>query len=342
MSHGLTTAALGRRSLFTALPCLSAASLLPCWQRATAQTQASAATWPERRVRLITPATPGSSLDLITRLVAERLSARWGQPVVVEGRPGADGIPALEAMLGAPPGEALLSTNHGAITVTPILHPRLGFDPMTEMPSVVDLTADQFGVAVPAALPVRDLVGLIAHARERPGALNYTAAPGPPYLAMRAFLRDAGLDMVFVGYRGVGVATVSEMLAGRLHAMMVPLVPVVGAAREGRLRVIAVTGPERAPALPEVPTSTEQGFPGFRQEGIHGLFGWRGMPDVLRDRIAAEAAAVVADPALAERLSSAGLMVRRGGTPATFAATLAEQRGRWAALAQEFGAAPPS
>jgi tripartite-type tricarboxylate transporter receptor subunit TctC len=341
MSQGQTRPVLGRRSLLAALPCLSAASL-SSWRRATAQVQASVAAWPERRVRLITPATPGSSLDLITRLLAERLAARWGRPVVIESRPGADGIPALEAMRGAAPGEALLSTNHGVITVTPILHPRLGFDPMAEMPPVVDLTADQFGVAVAAALPVHDLAGLISHSRERAGALNYTAAPGPPYLAMRAFLRDAGLDMVFVGYRGVGAATVAEMLGGRLHVMMVPLAPVVGAAREGRLRVVAVTGPERAPALPEVPSSIEQGFPAFRQEGIHGLFGWRGMPDELRERIAAEAAAVLADPVLAERLRSAGMLVRRGGTPTAFAATLAEQRGRWAALAREFGAAPPS
>ncbi|MBV1800414.1 tripartite tricarboxylate transporter substrate binding protein [Siccirubricoccus sp. G192] len=273
--------------------------------------------------------------------MAERLAARWGKPVVVEGRPGADGIPALEAMLAAPPGEALFSTNHGVVTVTPILHPRLGFDPMVELAPVVDLTADQFGVAVPAATAPRDLADLIARARERPGALNWTAAAGPPYLAMRAFLRDAGLDMAFVGYRGVGAAVVTELIAGRLDAMMVPLASVVGAAREGRLRVVAVTGPERAPALPEVPTSAEQGFPGFRQEGIHGLFGWRGMPEALRARIAAEAAAAVAEPALAERLRAAGLLVRAGGTPERFAATLAEQREHWAALAREFGANPP-
>jgi tripartite-type tricarboxylate transporter receptor subunit TctC len=340
MSQGEFTSVLRRRSLLTGLPCTGIAAALAISRRATAQ--ATAAAWPQRRVRLIMPAAPGSSLDFITRLMAERLAALWGQPVVVEGRPGADGIPALEAMLAAPPGEALLSTNHGVITVTPILHPRLGFDPMAEMPPIVDLTADQFGVAVPVALPARDLSGLVSLAREQPGTLNWTAAPGPPYLAMRAFLRDVGVDMVFVGYRGVGAATVAEMLAGRLHAMMVPLAPVVAATRAGRLRVVVVTGPERAPALPEVPTSAEQGFPGFRQEGIHGLFGWKGLPELLRARIAAEASAAVADPGLAAQPHNSGLLVRRGGTPSAFAATLVEQRGRWTALAQEFGAAPPS
>jgi tripartite-type tricarboxylate transporter receptor subunit TctC len=116
----------------------------------------------------------------------------------------------------------------------------------------------------------------------------------------------------------------------------------LGAVREGRLRLLAVTGAERAPAVPEVPTSAEQGFPAFRQEGIHGLFGWKGMPMALRERIAGEAATVVAEPAVAERLRQAGRLVRRGGTPASFAAVLAEQRQHWAALAQEFGMAPPA
>lgn len=326
-------AAPGRRAVLAALP----ATALPL-RHPGAQ---PAANWPDRRVRLIAPAVPGSALDLVTRLMAERLGARWGQQVIVEGRPGGDGVPALETMLRAPPGDALLLANHGVMTVTPILNPRLGFDPMAEMPAIADLTADQFSVVVPASLPVRDLAGLVGHARARPGALNYTAAQGPPYLAVRAFLRDAGLDMVFVAYRGVGSATVAEMVAGRLHAMMTPIAPIVGAVRDGQLRAIAVTGPERAPALPDVATSTEQDFPAFRQEGIHGLFGWKGMADPLRERIAAEAGTILADPALAERLRATGLLVR-GGTPEGFAATLGAQRRHWAALAREFGTAPPS
>ncbi|WP_207537719.1 Bug family tripartite tricarboxylate transporter substrate binding protein [Sabulicella rubraurantiaca] len=329
-------AAPGRRTILALLPGLGAAP-----PRGAAQADGASA-WPQRRVRIITPAPPGSSLDLVARLMAERLGARWVQPVTVEGRPGVDGIPALEAMIAAAPGDALFLANHGAVTVTPLLNPRLGFDPMAALSPILDLSTDLFGVAVPAALPVRDLPGLVGHARENPGRLNYAAAPGPPYLAMRAFLRDAELDMVHVGFRGIGAATVAEMLAGRLHVVLAPLTPLAGVAREGRLRVVAVTGGERAPALPDVPTSAEQGFPGFRQEGIHGLFGWKDMPEALRERIANEANSVLADTLLAERLRGMGLLARSGGTPASFAALLAEQRERWAGLAREFGAAPPS
>jgi tripartite-type tricarboxylate transporter receptor subunit TctC len=293
-------------------------------------------------VRLITPAPPGSSLDLVSRLVGERLAVRWSQSVAVENRPGADGIPALEAMVTTTPGDALMMANHGVVTVTPTLHPRLAFDPMAELVPLVDVAADQFGLAVAATLPVQDLAGFVAHTLERPGALNWTAAPGPPYLAMRAFLRDAGLAAEFVAFRGVGTAAVTELVAGRLQAMLAPIATFVAAARDGRVRVLTVTGAQRTPALPEVATSTEQGFAGFRQEGVHGMFGWKGMPEPLRTRIAAEAAAVIAEPALVERLRNAGLDVRLGGTPERFAAILAEQRERWSTLAREFGAAPPS
>ena len=325
-----------RRALVAAAPLLAATCLRPL------SGLAQPPPWPDRRVRMLAPAAPGSSLDLVARAVAQALAARWGQPVIVEGRPGADGIPAMEAVLAAPPGDALLLANHGVVTVTPILHPRLAFDPMTTFPPILDITADQFGVAVANDLPVRDLAALVAHAGANPGALNFTSPPGPPYLAMRAFMRDAGVQATFVGYRGVGAATAGEMLAGRLHAMMTPLAPIVGLAREGKLRVIAVTGAVRAPVLPDVPTSAEQGFPAFRQEGIHGLFGWPGMQDRQRARIAADLGAVLADGALAERLRAAGLLLRPGATTQGFAATLVEQRARWASLAQEFGAAPPS
>lgn len=295
--------------------------------------------WPQRRVRLIAPAVPGSSLDLVARLIGDGLAARWGQPVAVENRPGADGIPALEAMLAAAPGEALLMTNHGALSVTPILHPRLAFDPMAEFVPICDLTADPFGVVVSAALPVRDLAGLVALLRERPGALNWTSAPGPPYLAMRAFLRDAGdLRAEFVAFRGVGGAVVAELSAGRIQFMLAPVASFLSGARDGPIRALAVTGDQRATTLPDVPTTPEAGFPTFRQEGVHGLVGWKGMPPALATRLAADAVAVAA--LQADRLTRAGLAMRPGGTPLRFAALLNDQRARWAGLAREFGATP--
>ena len=298
-----------------------------------------AGAWPQRRVRLIAPAAPGSSLDRVTRLVGEGLAARWVQPVAVENRPGADGIPALEAMLAAPPGEALMMANHGALSVTQILHPRLPFDPMVEFVPICDLTADPFGVVVPVTLPAPDLAGLVALLRDRPGALNWTAAPGPPYLAMRAFLRDAGdLRAEFVAFRGVGGAVVAELAAGRIQFMIAPVASFLGAVREGPIRALAVTGDQRAAALPQAPTTAEAGFPTFRQEGVHGLVGWKSMSPALAARLASEAVAVAA--AQAERLRSAGLVLRPDGTPMRFAALLDEQRARWAGLAGEFGATP--
>lgn len=332
-------AALRRRHLLATLAGL--APPVAAVRRALAQAVAASPPWPERRVRLVVPAAPGSSLDLVGRVVAERLGARWGQPVLVEARPGAEGIPALEAMLAAPAGEALFLANHGVVTVTPLLRPSLGFDPMAELVPIIELTTDPFGVVVPAVLPAQDLAGLLALARAQPGALNYTSPAGPPYLAMRAFLREAGTDMTFVGFRGVGSAALAELVAGRLQAAMVPLATAMGMVTEDKLRLIAVTGAARAPLAPAVPTAAEQGYPRFRQEGVHGLFGWKGMPAALRTRLAAEAAAVMAEPGTTERLRGAGLEIRQGGTPDGFAALLVEQRQRWSGLVQAFGAEAP-
>lgn len=333
MQNVLPIAPLRRRRILAASMAAGLAGVRPV----LAQRPAAPLPWPDHRVRLITPAVPGSSLDIVARAVAERLAERWRQPVIVDGRSGADGIPALEAMLAATPGEALFLGNHGAMTVTPILHPQLRFDPMAEFPPILDLTTDLFAVAVPAALPAASLGELLREARERPGAVHWTAPSGPPQLAMRAFLRDAGAEMTFVGFRGVGSAVIAEMLAGRLQVMLAPLGGLAGALRDGQLRALAVTSATRAAMLPAVPTSTEQGFPAFLQEGIHGLFGWKAMPDALRHRLAADAAAVIADPALAERLRSTGVQPRAGGSPASFAATLVQQRARWTELAREFG-----
>ena len=294
--------------------------------------------WPQRRVRLIAPAAPGSSLDLVARLVGERLGEIWGQPVALENRPGADGIPALEAMAAAAPGEALLMANHGALSVTPLLHPRLGFDPLVEFSPIADLTTDPFGVVVPAGLGVSDLAGFVRLLRERPGALNWTAPPGPPTLAMRAFLRDQGdLRAEFVAFRGAGSATLAELAAGRIQAMLAPVAAFGGAARDGQLRALAVTGAARAAALPGVPTSAEAGFPAFRQEGVHGLVGWKGMPPALAALIAEDAATALATEGTADRLRALGLGLRSGGTPAGFTALLREQRDHWGGLAREFG-----
>jgi tripartite-type tricarboxylate transporter receptor subunit TctC len=305
---------------------------------ATAQPVEGAA-WPGRPVRIICPSPPGSSVDTLARGVAEGLARRWGQPAVVENRTGADAIPAFETFAHARPGEALFLSASGVITLGPLLRDRLPLDPSVDLAPISLLATDFLGVVVPAALPAADLPALLAVARARPGALNWFAAPGIPDLVFRAFLRETGAPMEHVPYRGAGAQVMLDVAAGRIQVALVPLTPAMPLVRDGRLRLLAVTSRNRAPAAPDVATTAEAGFPVLEVEGLLGLYGWRAMPGALRARIAAEASEALAAPELAERLRGLG-MLPQGGPPADLAALLEGQRARYGGLAREFGVAP--
>ena len=158
---------------------------------------------------------------------------------------------------------------------------------------------------------------------------------------MRDFLRRAGdLDAAYVSCRGAAAA-LPDLSAGRLDAVVSPLASMLPLVREGRIRLLAVTNPTRSPLVPEVPTAVEAGFPALQNEGISGLFGWRGMPDALRAELAEQTRSSLAEPAAAERLRAAGMEPRDAASPDAFAAELSAHRARWAPLARDHGMAPP-
>ncbi len=311
----------------------------PLAGRATlAQTAISTA----RPGRMIVPVPPGAAPDLAGRMIAEGLSRRRGHPIVVENRPGGEGVIGAEAFAQARPGEALFYSFVSAVTVAPLLHEggRLPFDPDADLVPISSAAADFFVLSIAPTLPTRTLAEFIEHARGRPGALNWFASSGAPYLAFRAFLRDAGgLDMAYVSYRGTPPALL-DLASGRIQAALTPLAAVLPLARDGRVRALVVTGNDRVPSAPDLPTAAEAGMPEFWIEGLQGLFGWRGMPEATREELSGQLRELLVDPALAERFRTAGL-APRGSTPTGFAGELREHRARWAALAAEFGAKPP-
>jgi tripartite-type tricarboxylate transporter receptor subunit TctC len=220
---------------------------------------------------MIMPAPPGAVVDLAGRMLAEGLARRGGHPIVVENRPGGDGMIGAGAFAQARAGEALFYSFVAAVTVVPLMHEgRLPFDPDADLVPISTGAADFFVLSVAPALPVHTLAEFVEHGRTRPGGLNWFALPGAPYLAFRAFLRDAApgrLDMTYVPYRGTPPALL-DLAAGRIHAVLAPLAVALPLAREGRARPLALTGPERAPVAPEIPTAAEAG--GCRASG------WRG------------------------------------------------------------------
>jgi tripartite-type tricarboxylate transporter receptor subunit TctC len=286
--------------------------------------------WPERTVRLISPSPPGGSPDIMARLFAEKLSGRWKVGVIVENRPGADGMIAIQAVLGAIDGHTLLATHSGAVTVTPAIG-KLPYNDEDLRP-LSTAAIDFLAVAVPAASSVRSLADLIAAAKEKPGALNWFASPGGPAMAFGEFVRTNRLDMVFVPYKG-GTEAVRDLSESRIQVSLVPLAVALPLAQAGRLRLIAITNPEVAPIAPDVPTALGAGHPELAIQGVLGFFAPKSMPEIVQKQIAGEIQSIANDPEIKSRLEKTG-QIARGSTPSDYARYLDEQRQHWERIAR--------
>jgi tripartite-type tricarboxylate transporter receptor subunit TctC len=293
---------------------------------------APAQTWPQRTVRIILPLPPGAGTDVSGRLYAERLAKRWGQPVVVENRQGADGIPAVTSFLAARDNHTFLLSFAGVITINPLIHEKLPYDPARDLVPIGTMVDNFLGVLATAKLDVASLADLIKAARAQPGKLNWAATPGLPHYILLALQKSAALDMVQVGYRDFAPAY-QDLNQGRLHVIGTGVPTLVPHHRAGTARLLFVTNRERAPQAPEVPTATEAGHPELTFEGTVGLFGPRDMPAALRERISADLRAVAADAAFRARLAGIGVAARTS-TPAEHAAVVEEQRRKIAAIHQ--------
>ncbi len=290
----------------------------------------SSHSWPERTVRLITTAPPGGSPDIVARLFAEKLSIRWKANVIVENRPGADGMIAIQAILGATDGHTLLVAPSGVVTVTPAMRqvPYNAEDLRPLSTAAIDFLA----VVVPATSLVRSLADLIAAAKERPGALNWFAASGAPAMAFGEFVRKNQLDMVFVPYKG-GPDAVRDLSESRIQVSLIPLAAALPLTQAGRLRLIAITNPEPAPIAPDVPTAFDTGHPELVIQGVLGFLAPKSMPDQVQKQISGDVQIVANDPEIRSRLEKAG-QIARGSSPEDYGRYLDEQRQHWDRVAR--------
>jgi tripartite-type tricarboxylate transporter receptor subunit TctC len=317
----------------------SAAAALALAAALAASAQAPPQIWPQKSVRLIIPLPPGSGTDLTGRLVAERLTERWGQPVVVENRQGADGIPAVTSFLSARDDHTFLLSFAGVITFNALLHERLPYDPATDLVPIAPVIDNFLGVSATAMLNVNSLAELVQAARAQPGKLNWAATPGLPYYVLLALQRSAGIDMVQVSYRDFAPAY-QDLNQGRLHVAATGVPTLVPHHRAGTAKLLFVTNRDRSPQAPDVPTAAEAGYGDLTFEGTVGLYGWRDMPANLKARIAADLNAISADPVFRARAIGVGTLPR-SGTPAEFAAMIEAQRAKIAAIHQA-SAKPPA
>ena len=294
--------------------------------------------WPERPVRLVTPSAAGSGGDIVARTLAEQFSKRWRQPVVVENRPGADGFLAVEALTASRDGHSLLVGTHSLVTVNPLLHEKLPYDPVRDLAPISLLYDDFLAIFASPTLGLKTLADAAGALRAEPGKLNYATVAGSPYLAMLGFLKENGLDAVFVSYRNANMA-LPDLAEGRLQLALLPLAIAKGSVLDGKLKMLAVTNTARSPAFADVPTVAEAGFPGLTFGGLIGMFGTKEMNTELRERVAADARRALEEPATKDRLAALGIAVR-GTTPGEFAAVLDEQRAKWAKIAAAHGVRP--
>jgi tripartite-type tricarboxylate transporter receptor subunit TctC len=299
---------------------------------------ARAESWPQRAVRVIVPFGAGSGPDFAARLFADRLSLRWKQPVIVENRPGADGLIGTAAFVNLRDDHVLMFSAAAPLSVLPVLQAKLPYDPARDVVPISS-AADTFGViATSASLKVESLAGLVSLALSRPGQLNYHAFAGAFPILFAGFEKNAGIKMAYVSYRETNVA-VLDLAEGRIQVMLGTLPPLLPQVASGKVRLVAVTNKTRAPIMPKVPPVSEAGYPALSYESIAGFFGPRDMPAERRDQVSLDVRAVAAENAVGERLTIVG-QAARGSSPAEFAASIEGQRAQIASIAKMVGTKP--
>ncbi len=221
--------------------------------------------WPDHTVKFIVPFGAGAGADIGARLFAERLSARWGKPVVVENRPGGDGFVAITAFVGANDDHTLLFAAAGSFTVHPYQHDKIPYD-IRDIVPIARVSNTIITIGTPAAMKLGSLADLVALARAQPGKLNAALVPGITEFVWDGFVNEAKLDFAKVPYRDI-VQAGTDLGEGRIQAMMTGLAVIQAQVQGGRVKLLAVTNRKRAVSYPDVPTVVEAGFPGARARG---------------------------------------------------------------------------
>ena len=296
--------------------------------------------FPNRHLRYIVPFPPGGSTDIVGRVVAEALTGKLGQQVVIDNRGGAAGTLGAEiAARATPDGYTLFACNIASLAVSPALYRNLGYDPGAFAPIGL-IGSNPNALAIHPSIPAKTVEQFVAYAKSRPGKLNYASsgAGTSPQLSMELFKSTGRIDLVHIPYKGGGPAVVG-LIGGEAQAMFGTVPSLIGAIRSQRVRVLGVTSTTRSPDLPDVPTIAESGMPGFEVISWQGLCTPAGVPNAVLARIRAALAGALALPDTRKRLADQGIQL----TPLThekFAAFIRAERAKWAKLVKDVGIKP--
>ena len=296
---------------------------------------ASAQQFPSKPVRFIVAFSPGGIADTIARVVGQKMSERIGQPVVVENRSGASGNIGTEQAARAKPDGYTLLIHTIPFVANASLYERMPYDPLRDFAPVSLLCASPAVLIAHPSLPAKSVAELLALAKAKPGALNYSAAGAGtnPHMAGELFNMLGGVDIVAVQYKGGGPALVA-VLAGEVPITFQNISEAVPHVRSGKLRALGVTSAKRAAALPDVPTIAEAGVPGYEFTTWHGVLAPRATPPRIVDLLSAKLAQVLRSPEVAPRFAQMGLDII-ASSPAEFSAHLRKELDKWGKLVRE-------
>jgi tripartite-type tricarboxylate transporter receptor subunit TctC len=306
-----------------AILCAAVAAIAP----ATACAQA----WPAKAVKIIVPFPPGGGADTLARIMAPKLSEIWGQPVLIENKPGASGTIGADAVAQAPAdGYTLLMSSTASLTEKNVAQ----FAPVTLV------SASAYVVTLTASLKAGDIREFIALAKAAPGKLTFgsSGTGAASHLAGELFKAMAGVDMLHVPYKGTGQA-LTDLLAGHIHVMFAPAQTVMPHVHSGKLKALAVTSAKRSAALPDLPTVAESSVPGYAAVGWFGLLAPVATPKTLVATISTDANRLLAQKEVRERMLALG-SEPEGGTPEEFARFIKDDMAKWSRLMKEMGITP--
>jgi tripartite-type tricarboxylate transporter receptor subunit TctC len=302
-------------------------------------TCASAQNYPTKPIRLVVPFPPGGTTDILAREVGERLGVALGQPVVIDNRPGAGGNIGAELVAkSAPDGYTLLMATVGTHAINASLYSKMPYDHIKDFAPVVLVAGVPNVLEVTPSLPVHSVADLIKLAKEKPGQLNFASSGNGTsiHLSGELFKTMAGVSMTHIPYKGSAPA-LADLVSGQVQLMFDNLPSSLPQIKAGKLRAIAVTSAQRAPALPDVPTIAESGLPGYEASSWFGIVAPAGTPPAVINRINAEVDQWLRAPETNDKLLAQGA-IAAGGTPEQFAAHIRSETDKWARVVKASGA----
>lgn len=299
---------------------------------------AGAQPYPSKPIRLIVPYAPGGTSDILARQIGPKLTDAWGQPVIVENKPGANGNVGADFVAKSPAdGYTLLLTDVGGLVISASVYPKLPFDPSKDFSPIVMVSYSPHVLAVHPSVPVKSVKELIDMAKAQPGKLNFAISGigGAPQLAGIEFAQRTGVQWTYIPYKG-GSDAVAAVVAGQADVLFNGMLATWPSVQGGRLRALAISSAQRVAAAPDTPTVAEQGLPGFETGSFQGIVGAAGMPRETITKLNAELTRVLDAADMKERFAKQGTEVR-AGTPESFGGWLRNEQARWARVVKESG-----